>query len=76
MIMYHVVLDENRDTMKIVKNLLERDDGMITVVDSRYEGMENRDGVIYTNIEFVMDNLDLPAKYYFHAYMDPRKRKR
>ena len=76
MIIMHFVLGENKYTMKIVRKLVERDDGTVTVVDSRYAGINRKGDVTYTNLESVRGTLTLPDKVYFHMHMDTRDRKK
>ncbi|WP_210469942.1 hypothetical protein [Sporosarcina sp. 6E9] len=71
----HVVLNENEHTERLAKKLAMQNDGPVTVVDSKNEGVRIRDGVSYTNMEIAKETFDLPDKLYFYAYMDPKNRK-
>ena len=71
----HVVLNENEHTMWLVKKLAKRNNGPVTLVDSKYEGVRIREGVSYTNMETAKEAFDLPFRLNIYAYMDPKNRK-
>ena len=71
----HIVLNENKHTTWLANNLAKRNDGPVTVIDSKYEGLEFREGVSYTNMDIARHSFDVPDKLYFYAYMDPKNRK-
>ena len=72
----HIVLNENKHTTWLANNLAKRNDGRVTVIDSKYEGLEFEGGSKLHKYGHSPGNLfDVPDKLYFYAYMDPKNRK-
>lgn len=71
----HVVLGDNKYTRPFVERLAKNENRTITVIDTRYKGLSRHDGVVYTNIDYIRGNQDLPWTYVFYAYLDARDRK-
>lgn len=70
----HIVLEENEHTLWLADKLAEREDGAVTLVDSKYREMQRKGEVTYVNMELARSSFDLPDRLYFYAYMDPEKR--
>ena len=63
----HVVLGENEFNEKLIKKLLREDDGVITVVDPKYQdSMHRRGKVVYAGKSYLKNIRNINAKFVFH----------
>jgi hypothetical protein len=63
----HVVLGENEFNEKLIEKILKEDDGIIAVVDPKYQNSFHRNGnVIYTGKSYLKNIRDANAKFVFH----------
>lgn len=71
----HYVLGETKENVWLAE-MINANNKAVTVIDSRYKGGKLRNGISYTNMEIARATFDIPARLYFHSYMDPKNRKK
>ena len=70
----HYVLGETKQNVQLAE-LINANNGVVTVIDPRYKGGELRNGISFTNMEIARATFDIPKRLYFYSYMDPMNRK-
>lgn len=69
----HFVMGDNTNTRWMVEKLSDTN-GTVAVIDPKYRGLTLKNGITYSNMEYVQSTIDLPVKHYFHTFIQKRRK--
>lgn len=76
MLRSYVILGNNPDTQELIDHLRRKDNGTITIVDEKFQGILYRKGdLTYVNSTYVDSVKDLNLHFVYYHYIQPECRK-